>query len=349
MPKIIAFDQEAREAIRRGVSKLARAVKVTLGPKGRNVILQKSFGSPTLTKDGVTVAKEIDLEDVYENMGARMVREVASKTSDVAGDGTTPATVLAEAIFNEGLRGVVGGVNPVQMKAGIEKAVSDLSEKLTKMSIKIKEKSEMANVASIAANNDREIGKLLADAMEKVGKDGVITVDEGKSLQTETEWVEGMQFGRGYRSPYFVSDPNTMTCVLENPYILVYEKKLTQIKELVPLLEAVVQQSRPLLIVAEDVEGEALATLVINKLRGTFNCVAVKAPGYGDRRKAMLEDIATLTGGQVISEDLGIKLESVQLADLGRAKKVTVNKDNTTIVEGAGKGADIQGRVKQLR
>jgi chaperonin GroEL len=349
MPKIIAFDQEAREAIRRGVSKLAKAVKVTLGPKGRNVILQKSFGSPTVTKDGVTVAKEIDLEDVYENMGARMVREVASKTSDVAGDGTTTATVLAEAIFNEGLKAVVAGCNPVQMKQGIEKAVSDISEKLTKMSIKIKEKSEMANVASIAANNDPEIGKLLANAMEKVGKDGVITVDEGKSLQTETEWVEGMQFDRGYLSPYFVTDATTMEAVLENPYILVYEKKLTQIKELVPLLEAVVQQSRPLLIICEEVEGEALATLVINKLRGTFNCAAVKAPGYGDRRKAMLEDIAILTGGQAIFEALGVKLENLTLNDLGRAKKVIIDKDNTTIIEGAGKSDDIKGRIAQLR
>ncbi len=347
--KTIAFDQEAREAIRRGVSKLARAVKVTLGPKGRNVILQKSFGSPTVTKDGVTVAKEIDLEDVYENMGARMVREVASKTSDVAGDGTTTATVLAEAIFNEGLKAVVAGVNPVQMKQGIEKAVADIAEKLGKMSIKIKDKSEMANVASIAANNDREIGNLLADAMEKVGKDGVITVDEGKSLATETEWVEGMQFDRGYLSPYFVTDPNTMTTVLENPYILVYEKKLTQIKDLVPLLEAVVQQGRPLLIICEDVEGEALATLVINRLRGTFQCCAVKAPGYGDRRKAMLEDIAILTGGQAIFEALGVKLENVQLTDLGRAKKVTIDKDNTTIIEGAGKTEDIKARIAQLR
>ncbi len=349
MPKIIAFDQEAREAIRRGVGKLARAVKVTLGPKGRNVILQKSFGSPTVTKDGVTVAKEIDLEDVYENMGARMVREVASKTSDVAGDGTTTATVLAEAIFNEGLKAVVAGVNPVQMKNGIEKAVADIADKLGKMSIKIKEKAEMANVASIAANNDREIGNLLADAMEKVGKDGVITVDEGKSLATETEWVEGMQFDRGYLSPYFVTDPSTMTCVLENPYILVYEKKLTQIKDLVPLLEAVVQQGKPLLIICEDVEGEALATLVINRLRGTFQCCAVKAPGYGDRRKAMLEDIAILTGGTAIFEALGVKLENVQLTDLGRAKKITIDKDNTTIIEGAGKTADIKARIDQLR
>jgi chaperonin GroEL len=349
MPKIIAFDQEAREAIRRGVGKLAKAVKVTLGPKGRNVILQKSFGSPTVTKDGVTVAKEIDLEDVYENMGARMVREVASKTSDVAGDGTTTATVLAEAIFNEGLKAVVAGVNPVQMKQGIEKAVADITDKLGKMSIKIKEKSEMANVASIAANNDREIGKLLADAMEKVGKDGVITVDEGKSLATETEWVEGMQFDRGYLSPYFVTDPNTMTAVLENPYILVYEKKLTTIKDLVPLLEQVVQQGKPLLIVAEDVEGEALATLVINRLRGTFQCVAVKAPGYGDRRKAMLEDISILTGGQAIFEALGVKLENLGLNDLGRAKKVVIDKDNTTIIEGAGKTEDIKARIAQLR
>jgi len=349
MAKIIAFDQEAREAIRRGVGKLARAVKVTLGPKGRNVILQKSFGSPTVTKDGVTVAKEIDLEDPYENMGARMVREVASKTSDVAGDGTTTATVLAEAIFNEGLKAVVSGVNPVQLKQGIEKAVEDISEKLSKMSIKIKEKAEMANVASIAANNDREIGNKLADAMEKVGKDGVITVDEGKSLTTEIEWVEGMQFDRGYLSPYFVTDPNTMTSVLENPYILVFEKKIANIKELVPVLEGVIQQSKPLLIVAEDVEGEALATLVINCLRGTFRCCAVKAPGYGDRRKAMMEDIAILTGGTAIFEALGTKLESVALTDLGRAKKVIIDKDNTTIIEGSGKPGDIKARIDQLR
>jgi chaperonin GroEL len=349
MAKIIAFDQEAREAIRRGVSKLARAVKVTLGPKGRNVILQKSFGSPTVTKDGVTVAKEIDLEDVYENMGARMVREVASKTSDVAGDGTTTATLLAEAIFNEGLRGVVAGVNPVQMKQGIEKAVEDITEKLRKMSIKVKEKTEMANVASIASNNDREIGSLLADAMEKVGKDGVITVDEGKSLTTEVEWVEGMQFDRGYLSPYFVTDPNTMEAVLDDAYILVFEKKVTNVKDLVPLLEAVVQQGKPLLIVAEDVEGEALATLVINRLRGTFQCVAVKAPGYGDRRKAMMEDIAILAGGTAIFESLGINLETLPITDLGRAKKVIVDKDNTTVIEGAGKSADIKARIDQIR
>lgn len=349
MAKIIAFDQEAREAIRRGVSKLAKAVKVTLGPKGRNVILQKSFGSPTVTKDGVTVAKEIDLEDVYENMGARMVREVASKTSDVAGDGTTTATVMAEAIFNEGLKAVVAGVNPIQMKQGIETAVADISEKLRKMSIKIKSKEEMANVGTIAANNDFEIGSLLSDAMEKVGKDGVITVDEGKSLQTEVEWVEGMQFDRGYLSPYFVSDPNSMECILEDAYVLVFEKKITNIKDLVPLLEAIVQQSKPLLIIAEDVEGEALATLVINRLRGTFKCCAVKAPGYGDRRKAMMEDIAILAGGTAVFEALGLKLETLPISDLGRAKKVIVDKDNTTIIEGAGKSTDIKARIDQIR
>ena len=349
MPKIIAFDQEAREAIRRGVSKLARAVKVTLGPKGRNVILQKSFGSPTVTKDGVTVAKEIELEDVYENMGARMVREVASKTSDVAGDGTTTATVMAEAIFNEGLKAVVSGVNPIQMKSGIEKAVADITEKLHKMMIKIRDKSEMANVATIAANNDREIGNLLADAMEKVGKDGVVTVDEGKSLHTELEFVEGMQFDRGYLSPYFVTDMTSMEAVLEDPYILVFEKKISNIKDLVPLLEQVVQQGKPLLIVAEDVDGEALATLVINRLRGTLNICAVKAPGYGDRRKAMMEDIAILTGGEAIFEALGTKLESVGLPQLGRAKKVIVDKDNTTIIEGSGKSSDIKARIDQIR
>ncbi len=349
MSKIIAFDQEAREAIRRGVSKLSRAVKVTLGPKGRNVILQKSFGSPTVTKDGVTVAKEIDLEDVFENMGARMVREVASKTSDVAGDGTTTATVLAEAIFNEGLKAVVAGVNPVQMKSGIEAAVNDITEKLHKMATKVKDKEAMANVATIASNNDREIGNLLADAMSKVGKDGVITVDEGKSLQTEQEWVEGMQFDRGYLSPYFVTDPASMEAVLEDAYVLVYEKKISNIKDMVPMLEKVVQQGKPLLIIAEDVDGEALATLVINRLRGTFTVAAVKAPGYGDRRKAMMEDISILTGGQAIFEALGIKLESVDLPQLGRAKKVIIDKDNTTIIEGAGKSADIKARIDQIR
>ena len=349
MAKMIAFDQEARDAMRRGVSKLARAVKVTLGPKGRNVILQKSFGSPTVTKDGVTVAKEVDLEDVYENMGARMVREVASKTSDVAGDGTTTATVLAESIFNEGLRAVVAGVNPVQMKQGIEKAVSDIADKLKKMSIAIKSKKEMAQVGTVASNNDTEIGELLAEAMDKVGKDGVITVDEGKSLKTEVEWVEGMQFDRGYVSPYFVNNPTTMECVLEDAYVLVYEKKIGNIKELVPLLEAVVNAGKPLLIIAEDVEGEALATLVINRLRGTFQCCAVKAPGYGDRRKAMMEDIAILTGGTPIFESLGLKLENLPVTDLGRAKKIMVGKDNTTLIEGSGKTADIKSRIDQIR
>ncbi len=349
MAKIIAFDQEAREAIRRGVTQLARAVKVTLGPRGRNVILQKSFGSPTVTKDGVTVAKEIDLEDPYENMGARMVREVASKTSDVAGDGTTTATVMAEAIFNEGLKAVVAGVNPIQMKAGIEKAVADITDKLHKMSIKIKDKSEMANVATIAANNDRAIGNLLADAMEKVGKDGVVTVDEGKSLQDELEFVEGMQFDRGYLSPYFVTDSATMEVVLEDPYILVFEKKISNIKDLVPVLEQVVQQGKPLLIIAEDVEGEALATLVINRLRGTLNVAAVKAPGYGDRRKAMMEDIGIITSAIPVFEALGRKLDSLTLADLGRAKKVIIDKDNTTIIEGAGKSSDIKARIDQIR
>ncbi len=349
MSKIIAFDQDARDALKRGVSKLARAVKVTLGPKGRNVILQKSFGSPTVTKDGVTVAKEIDLEDVYENMGARMVREVASKTSDVAGDGTTTATVMAEAIFNEGLKAVVSGVNPVQLKQGIEKAVADIRAKLESSSIAIKSRKEMAHVGAVASNNDPEIGDLLAEAMEKVGKDGVITVDEGKSLSTEVEWVEGMQFDRGYLSPYFVSDPQAMECVLEDPYILVFEKKITNVKEMVPVLEAVVNANRPLLIIAEDVEGEALATLVINRLRGTFKCCAVKAPGYGDRRKAMLEDIAILTGGTAVFENLGLNLETLPLTDLGRAKKVIVDKDNTTIIEGAGSSADIKSRIDQIR
>ncbi|MEI8228467.1 MAG: chaperonin GroEL [Planctomycetota bacterium] len=349
MSKMMAFDQEAREAMRRGVAKLARAVKVTLGPKGRNVILQKSFGSPTVTKDGVTVAKEIDLEDVYENMGARMVREVASKTSDVAGDGTTTATVLAEAVFNEGLRAVVSGVNPVQMKAGIEKAVEDISAKLKEMSIPVKGKKEMAQVAAIAANNDMEIGELLAEAMDKVGKDGVITVDEGKSLKTEIEFVEGMQFDRGYLSPYFVTNPQQMQCVLDDCYILVYEKKISSVKDIVPMLEAVVNAGKPLLIVCEEVDGEALATLVINRLRGTFQVCAVKAPGYGDRRKAMLEDIAILTGATGVFENLGMKLESLGLAELGRAKKVIVDKDNTTIIEGGGKTSEIKARIAQIR
>jgi len=350
MAKMIAFDQEARDALRRGVSKLAQAVKVTLGPRGRNVILQKSFGSPTVTKDGVTVAKEIDLEDVYENMGARMVREVASKTSDVAGDGTTTATILAEAIFIEGLKAVVAGVNPLYLKQGIERAVADVTEKLKKMSASIRDqKQKIAQVGAVAANNDMEIGNMLAEAMEKVGKDGVITVDEGKTLKTEVEWVEGMQFDRGYLSPYFVTDPQKMECVLEDPLILINEKKISNVKELVPLLEAVVNAGKPLLIVAEDVEGEALATLVINRLRGTLRCCAVKAPGYGDRRKAMLEDIAILAGGTALFESLGRKLENMPLTDLGRAKKIVIDKDNTTIIEGGGKTSEIKGRIEQLR
>ncbi|MGA2069195.1 MAG: chaperonin GroEL [Thermoguttaceae bacterium] len=350
MAKLIAFDQEARDALRRGVSKLTQAVRVTLGPRGRNVILQKSFGSPTVTKDGVTVAKEIDLEDVFENMGARMVREVASKTSEKAGDGTTTATILAEAVFNEGLRAVVSGVNPVALKTGIERAVADVTEKLKNMAISVRnKKDEIAQVGTIAANNDPEIGKLLAEAMERVGKDGVITVDEGKSLATEVEWVEGMQFDRGYLSPYFVTDPHKMECVLEDAYVLIHEKKLSSVKELVPVLEKVVNAGKPLLLVAEDIDGEALATLVINRLRGTIKCCAVKAPGYGDRRKAMLEDIAILTGGTALFESLGRKTENITLAELGRAKKIVIDKDNTTLIEGAGKSAEIKGRIEQLR
>jgi chaperonin GroEL len=347
--KQIAFDQEAREAMRRGVGKLAKAVKVTLGPKGRNVILQKSFGSPTVTKDGVTVAKEIELEDKYENMGARMVREVASKTSDVAGDGTTTATVLAEAIYNEGLRAVVSGVNPMLMKRGMDKAVEDITGKLQSMSKEVKKKEEMENVASVASNNDREIGRIIAEAMDKVGKDGVITVEEGKTIETGHEFVEGMQFDRGYLSPYFVTDPQKMECELEDPYILIYEKKITSNKDLVPVLEKVLGAGKPILIISEEVEGEALATLVINKIRGTFKAAAVKAPGYGDRRKAMLEDIAVLTGGKAIFEDLGIQLENVSLKDLGRAKKVKIDKDNTTVIEGYGKKQEIQGRIASIQ
>jgi chaperonin GroEL len=347
--KQIAFDQEARDAMRRGVSKLARAVKVTLGPKGRNVIIQKSFGSPTVTKDGVTVAKEIDLEDKYENMGARMVREVASKTSDIAGDGTTTATVLAEAIYNEGLRSVVAGTNPMLMKRGIEKAVDVIVTKLQGMKIDVKSKKDMQNVASVAANNDEEIGRIIAEAMDKVGKDGVLTVEEGKTTATTHEFVEGMQFDRGYLSPYFVTDPQKMECELEDPYILIYEKKISSNKDLVPVLEKVLNSGKPILIICEDVEGEALATLVVNKIRGVFKCAAVKAPGYGDRRKAMLEDIAVLTGGKPIFEDLGIQLENIGLADLGRAKKVKIDKDNTTIIEGAGKKDAIKGRVALIQ
>ncbi len=350
MAKMIAFNQDAREALRRGVSKLARSVKVTLGPRGRNVIIQKSFGSPLVTKDGVTVAKEVDLEDAYENMGAKMVREVASKTSDVVGDGTTTATILAEAIFNEGMKAVVAGVNPLHMKNGMDKAVADVVEQLKKMSISVKDSKEsIAQVGAISANNDKEIGGLLADAMEKVGKDGVITVDEGKSLKTEVEWVEGMQFDRGYLSPYFVTDTQKMECVLENPYILLYEKKISNIKDFIPILEAVVNSGRPLFIVAEDVDGEALATLVLNRLRGGLKICAVKAPGYGDRRKAMLEDIGILTGGEVLFESLGRSPESLTLADLGTAKSVVVTKDTVTIIEGGGKTDEIKARIAQLR
>ncbi|HMB02221.1 MAG TPA: chaperonin GroEL [Isosphaeraceae bacterium] len=347
--KMIAFDQDARQAMQRGVAKLARAVKVTLGPRGRNVIIQKSFGSPTVTKDGVTVAKEIELEDKYEDMGAKMVKEVASKTSDVAGDGTTTATVLAEAIYNEGLRAVVAGVNPMLMKRGMDQAVEDIVAALKAMSVKVSTSKETEQVATVASNFDAEIGKMIAEATEKVGKDGVITVEEGKSLKTEVEWVEGMQFDRGYLSPYFVTDPTSMEAVLEDAYILIHEKKISAVKDLVPVLEKVAQSGRPLLIIAEDIEGEALATLVINKLRGTFRCAAVKAPGYGDRRKAMLEDIAVLTGGKPIFEALGIELENVGLNDLGQAKKVVIDKDNTTIIEGAGKTGAIKGRIDAIR
>src|SRR5690349_24650491 len=347
--KMIAFDQEARQAMQRGIAKLARAVKVTLGPKGRNVIIQKSFGSPTVTKDGVTVAKEIELDDNYENMGAQMVKEVASKTSDTAGDGTTTATVMAEAIYNEGLRAVVAGVNPMLMKRGMDQAVADMVEQLHKMSTKVTTKTETEQVATVASNFDSEIGKMIAEATEKVGKDGVITVEEGKSLKTEVEWVEGMQFDRGYLSPYFVTNPTSMEAVLEDAYILIHEKKISQVKELVPVLEKVAQTGKPLLIISEDIEGEALATLVINKLRGTFRCAAVKAPGYGDRRKAMLEDIAVLTGGKPIFEALGIDLENVGLRDLGQAKKVQIDKDNTTIIEGSGSHDAIKGRIEAIR
>ncbi len=349
--KQIAFDAEAREAMRRGVSKLARAVKVTLGPKGRNVIIQKSFGSPTVTKDGVTVAREIELEDKYENMGARMVREVAAKTSDVAGDGTTTATVLAESIYNEGLKAVVSGVNPMLMKRGIEKAVEDIVAKLKSFSIPVKNEKDLENVATIAANSDNTIGKIIAQAMSKVGKDGVITVEEGKTIETNHEFVEGMQFDRGYVSPYFVTNAETMECELEDPYVLIYEKKISAIRDLAPILEKVLNQSKAIVIIAEDVDGDALAALVVNKLRqpGVFKCVAIKAPGYGDRRKAMLEDIAILTGGKAIFEDLGVKLENVTLNDLGRCKKVKIDKDNTTIIEGLGKKEAIKARVAMIQ
>jgi chaperonin GroEL len=349
MAKMIAFDQEAQEAMRRGISKLARAVKVTLGPKGRNVIIEKSFGSPTVTKDGVTVAREIELAEKFEDMGARMVREVASKTSDVAGDGTTTATIMAEAIYKEGLKAVVAGVSPLEMKRGMEKAVADIVENLHGSATDCRTKKAIAQVGTVAANGDAEIGKILAEAMEQVGKDGVITVEEGKSLETNFEVLEGLQFDRGYLSPYFVTDSESMECVMEDAYVLIHEKKITNIKDLVPVLEKVVNSGKGLLIIAEDVEGEALATLVINKLRGTFKIAAVKAPGYGDRRKAMLQDIAIMVGGQAIFDDLGVKLENIELTDLGRTRKMVVDKDNTTIVEGGGKKADIQARIEQIR
>ena len=347
--KQIAFDESARNQIKGGVDALANAVKVTLGPKGRNVVLDKKFGAPTITKDGVTVAKEIELEDPYENMGAQMVKEVASKTSEVAGDGTTTATILAQAIYREGLKNVAAGRNPMALKRGVEKAVEAVVERLQSVSRETSEKTEIAQVASISANNDGEIGNLIADAMEKVGKDGVITVEEAKSLETTLDVVEGMQFDRGYLSPYFVTDPDRMETVLEEVYILIHEKKISALKDLVPMLERVAQQGRPFLIIAEDVEGEALATLVVNKIRGTIRGAAVKAPGYGDRRTAMLEDIAILTNGRVISEDLGIKLENINLNDLGQAKRIVIDKDNTTVIEGAGSTESIQGRINQIR
>ena len=348
MAKQIIYGEQSRQAILRGVNQLADAVKVTLGPKGRNVVLDKKFGSPTITKDGVTVAKEIDLKDPLENMGAQMVREVASKTSDTAGDGTTTATVLAQAIYREGARNVVAGANPMELKRGIEKAVEAMTAEIKKMAKPVKG-NMIAQVGTISANADETIGKIIAEAMEKVGKDGVITVEEARTLETTLDVVEGMQFDRGYLSPYFVTDPERMEVVLENPVILIHEKKISSMKDLLPVLEQVARLGRPLLIIAEDIEGEALATLVVNKLRGTLQVAAVKAPGFGDRRKAMLEDIAILTGGNAITEDLGVKLENIKLEDLGKAKKITIDKDNTTIVEGAGEAGKIEGRVKQIR
>jgi len=349
MAKQLMFNEEARAALLRGVNVIAHAVKVTLGPKGRNVVLDKKYGSPTITKDGVAVAKEIELKDHYENIGAQMIKEVASKTSDQAGDGTTTATVLAQAIYRHGLRNVTAGANPMALQRGIDQAVDKVVEELKKMSKSTKDKKEIAQVATIASNNDKTIGSLIAEAMEKVGKDGVITVEEAKGMETALEVVEGMQFDRGYLSPYFVTDPARMEAVLEDCLILIHEKKLSVMKEMLPLLEQVAKSGRPLLIVAEDLEGEALATLVVNKLRGTLACCAVKAPGFGDRRKAMLEDLATLTGGNAITEDLGVKLENLKLEDLGKAKKVVVDKDNTTIIEGGGKTSAIEGRIKQIR
>lgn len=349
MAKQLLYSDEARRALQRGIDILSDAVKVTLGPKGRNVALDKKFGSPTITKDGVTVAKEIELEEPYENMGAQMIKEVASKTSDVAGDGTTTATVLAQAIFREGIKNVTAGANPMALKRGVEKAVKSVVEELKKFSEGVKDKKEISQVATIAANGDETIGNLIAEAMEKVGKDGVITVEEAKTTETNLDVVEGMQFDNGYLSPYFVTDAERMEVILEDPYILIHEKKISVLKDLLPLLEKIAKMGKPLLIIAEDVEGEALATLVVNKLRGTFVCAAVKAPGYGDRRKAMMEDIAILTAGKAIHEDLGIKLENVSLDSLGRAKRVTIDKDNTTIVEGGGKKADISARIGQIK
>ncbi|MCM8797265.1 MAG: chaperonin GroEL [Candidatus Omnitrophica bacterium] len=349
MAKQLLYSEEARRKILNGVEQLSAAVKVTLGPKGRNVVIDKKFGSPTITKDGVTVAKEIELEDPFENMGAQMVKEVAEKTSDTAGDGTTTATILAEAIYREGLKNVTAGANPMALKRGIEKAVEKVVEELEKLSTPIKDKKEVAQVATIAANSDQTIGELIAEAMDKVGKDGVITVEEAKSTATTLEVVEGMQFDQGYLSPYFVTDAERMEVVLEDPYILIYEKKISSIKDILPLLEKIARTGKPLIIIAEEVEGEALATLVVNKIRGTLSTCAVKAPGYGDRRKAMLEDIAILTGGKAITEDLGIKLENVDIDELGRAKKVKVDKENTTIVEGAGKSPAINGRIAQIK
>jgi chaperonin GroEL len=347
--KQISYDAEAREHIRQGVRKLARAVKVTLGPRGRNVIIEKSFGSPTVTKDGVTVTKEIDLEDAYENMGAQLVKEVAARTNDGAGDGTTTATVLAEAIFEEGLKNVTAGANPVALKRGIDKAVAATTDALKKLSKPIQGRSDIAQVGAIAANNDPEIGEMIAEAMDKVGKDGVITVEEGKSLGTEVEWVEGMQFDKGYLSPHFITNPKAMECVLEDPMILIHEKKISSVKDMIPVLEEVARSGRPLVIIAEDIEGEALATLVVNRLRGAFPCVAVKAPGFGDRRKAMMEDIGILTAASPVFEATGATLEGIKLTDLGRAKKVVVTKEATTIIEGAGKKVAIQGRIEQIR
>ncbi len=349
MAKQIIYGEQSRQAILRGVNQLADAVKITLGPKGRNVVIDKKFGSPTITKDGVTVAKEIELKDPLENMGAQMVREVASKTSDTAGDGTTTATVLAQAIYREGARNVVAGANPMELKRGIEKAVEAITAEIKKMAKPVKGNNMIAQIGTISANADTTIGTIIAEAMEKVGKDGVITVEESKTLETTLDVVEGMQFDRGYLSPYFVTDPERMEVVLENPVILIHEKKISSMKDLLPVLEQVARLGRPLLIIAEDIEGEALATLVVNKLRGTLQAAAVKAPGFGDRRKAMLEDIAVITGGKALTEDLGVKLENIKIEDLGKAKKVTIDKDNTTIVEGAGESKAIEGRVKQLR